>query len=291
MKKPSSAASAAPSFGLEGDMSSMKISSSKMNSNAIIYARVSTKDQIKGYSIESQIQVCKAYAYSNNLKIIQIITETCSAREMKKQCALMQILDENSNIHLIVFSADRLSRNFFDYAMFERKCTEKNITYHVSHKNLISTINTDLKQITSDIRDAVTESNTLSRRSCSSHLYRKQHGLYYPTISKYGTKYIRDKNGKISRIADEIKEKNIKKVINMLYLGGKCDKINSLLNEIMNRKDNKMYDYKNQKVEVNEIFKGNMSAPMVADFLNHLGVLRRNRPWKAYSILKLVSGN
>ena len=286
MKKSSSAtaASAAPSF--EIDMRSMKISPSK--TNAIIYVRVSTMDQTKGYSLESQIQDCKRYALSNGLKITQIISETCSAGEMKHQRELLKILQEYSNIHLVVFSADRLSRNFFDFAQFEKTCNEKNIIFHIAQKSLISTVTTDLKHITSDIRDAVTERNTLSRRIRNSVQYRKQHGLFYPTISKFGTKYVRDKAGKIARVTDEIKEKNIKKVINMLYLGGKCDKINSLLNEITNRKDNKMYDYKNEDEEINEILYGNMSGQMVADFLNHLGVLRRNRPWTGQSILNLI---
>ena len=290
MKKPSStasaasAASAAPSFDI--DMSSMRISPSKVNT--IIYARVSTLDQTKGYSLDSQIQDCKKYALSNGLKITQIITESCSAGEMMNQRELLKILQEYSNIHLVVFSADRLSRNFFDFAQFEKTCNEKNIIFHIAQKNLISTVTTDLKHITSDIRDAVTEHNTLSRRIRNSVQYRKQNGIFFSGIAKFGTKYIRDRSGKIARVTDEIKEKNIKKLVNMLYYGGKCDKINSLLNEITNRNDNKMYDFMNEDDEVNEILYGNMSASMVADFLNHLGVLRRNRPWTGQSVLNLL---
>ena len=266
-------------------MSTMKISLS--NPSAIIYARVSTKDQTKGHSLDSQIQGCKSYALSNGLNITQIVSESCSAGEMKNQRQLLKILEENTNIHLIVFSTDRISRNFCDYALFERNCNKKNITFHIAQKNLISTINSDLKHITSDIRDAVIERNTLSRRICNSIQYRKKNGLFYPTITKFGKKYIRDKNGKILRIVEDKHEKNIKKVISMLYLGGKCDKINPLLNDITNRDDNEMYDYENDKI-VDEIKNGNMSAPMVADFLNHLGVLRRNRRWSARSVLTLI---
>lgn len=273
-----------PSFDL--DMSSMNITPSR--ANAIIYARVSTKDQTRGYSLESQIQVCKAYALSNGLKITQIISESCSAGEMKDQIELLKILEEYSNIHIIFFSADRLSRNFYDFALFEKKCNEKNITFHIAHKNLISTIRNDLKHITSDIQDAVTERNTLCRRIRNSVQYRKQHGIFFPGIAKFGKKYIRDKNGKITRIADETNEKNIKKLVNMLYYGGKCDKINSLLNEITNRDDNKIYDYKNPDVEVKEIIQGNMTSTMIADFLNHLGVLRRNCKWSGRSVLNLL---
>jgi hypothetical protein len=142
--------------------------------------------------------------------------------------------------------------------------------------------------MTSDIRDAVIEHRTLSRRSTSSFQYRTQHGLYYPSISKYGTKYIRSKNGKIQRIADDKNEKNIKKLINLFYYGEKCDKINSLLNEITGRKDHCMYNYKEQNSKVDEILHGNMSSRDIADFMNDIKVYRRNRPWTTQSVLNLI---
>jgi DNA invertase Pin-like site-specific DNA recombinase len=264
----------------------MKISPS--NTNAVIYARVSTKEQTKGYSLDTQIQGCTDFAEKNGFNIISVLSESRSAAEMKNQCKLLQILADRSNIQLIAFCMDRFSRNFFDYAMFEKKCGEKKIIFHDAHKNLSSNVSSDLKQMTSDIRDAVTEHRTLSRRSISSFQYRKQHGLYYPTISKYGMKYLRDKNGKITRTTDDKNEKNIKRLINMFYHGAKCAKINSLLNEITGRNDHYMYDYKNDDYGVSEILHGNMSSTMIADFLNDIKVYRRSRPWSAQSVLNLV---
>ena len=268
------------------DISSMTISPS--NTNAVIYARVSTSKQEKGYSLDTQIQGCTDFAERNGLNIISVLSETRRAGEMKNQRKLLQILEERSNIHLIAYCMDRFSRNFFDYAMFEKKCGDKKIIFHDALKNRSSNVSSDLKQMTSDIRDAVIEHRTLSRRSTSSFQYRKQHGLYYPSISKYGTKYIRSKNGKIQRISDDKNEKNIKKLINLFYYGAKCDKINSLLNEITSRNDHCMYNYKEQNSKVDEIFPGNMSSSMIAEFLNDIKVYRRNRPWTAQSVLKLV---
>ena len=261
---------------------------SPSNTNAVIYARVSTSKQEKGYSLDTQIQGCTDFAERNGLNIISVLSETRRAGEMKNQRKLLQILAERSNIHLIAYCMDRFSRNFFDYAMFEKKCNEKKIIFHDALKNWSSNVSSDLKQMTSDIRDAVIEHKTLSRRSTSSYQYRKQHGLYFPTISKYGTKYIRNKNGKIQRISDDKNEKNIKKVINMFYYGAKCDKINLLLNEITGRNDHYMYDYKNEDYGVKEILHGNMSSSMIAEFLNDIKVYRRNRPWSAQSILNLI---
>ena len=268
------------------DFSSMTISPS--NTNAVIYARISTKEQEKGYSLDTQIQGCTDFAEKNGFNIISVLSETRRAGEMKNQRKLLQILENHSNIQLIAFCMDRFSRNFFDYAMFEKKCGEKKITFHDAHKNRSSNVSSDLKQMTSDIRDAVIEHRTLSRRSTSSFQYRKQHGLYYPSISKYGTKYVRNKNGKIQRISDDKNEKNIKKLINMFYYGAKCAKINALLNEITSRNDHCMYNYEEQNSKVDEILRGNMSSSMIAEFLNDIKVHRRNRPWSAQSVLKLV---
>jgi DNA invertase Pin-like site-specific DNA recombinase len=268
------------------DISSMTIS--PPNTNAVIYARVSTKEQTKGYSLDTQIQGCTDFAERNGFNIISVLSETCSAGEMKNQRKLLQILAERSNIHLIAFCMDRFSRNFFDYAMFEKKCNENKIIFHDAHKNLSSNVSSDLKQMTSDIRDAVTEHRTLSRRSTSSYQYRKQHGLYYPSISKYGTKYLRDKNGKIMRTTDDKNEKNVKRLINMFYHGAKCAKINSLLNEITGRNDHCMYDFKEQNSKVDEILHGNMSSRDIAEFLNDIKVYRRKYPWSAQSVLNLV---
>jgi site-specific DNA recombinase len=268
------------------DISSMTISPS--NTNAVIYARISTKEQEKGYSLDTQIQGCTDFAERNGFNIISILSETRRAGEMKNQRKLLQILADHSNIQLIAFCMDRFSRNFFDYAMFEKKCGENKITFHDAHKNLSSNVSSDLKQMTSDIRDAVTEHRTMSRRSTSSFRYRKQNGLYYPSISKYGTKYLRDKNGKFMRSTDDKNEKNIKKLINMFYHGAKCVKVNLLLNEITGRNDHCIYNYKEQNSKVDEILRGNMSSTMIADFLNDIKVYRRNRPWSAQSILKLL---
>ena len=261
---------------------------SPSNTNAVIYARVSTSKQEKGYSLDTQIQGCTDFAERNGFNIISVLSETRRAGEMKNQRKLLQILAERSNIHLIAYCMDRFSRNFFDYAMFEKKCNEKKIIFHDAHKNRSSNVSSDLKQMTSDIRDAVIEHKTLSRRSTSSFQYRKQHGLYFPTISKYGTKYIRNKNGKIQRISDDKNEKNIKKLINMFYYGAKCDKVNSLLNEITGRNDHYMYDYKNDDYSFDDILHGNMSSRDIAEFLNDIKVYRRNRPWSAQSILHLI---
>ena len=268
------------------DFSSMTISPS--NKNAVIYARVSTKEQTKGYSLDTQIQGCTDFAERNGFNVISVLSETRRAGEMKNQRKLLQILDGRSNIHLIAYCMDRFSRNFFDYAMFEKKCNEKKIIFHDAHKNLSSNVSSDLKQMTSDIRDAVIEHRTLSRRSTSTFQYRKQHGLYYPSISKYGTKYIRSMNGKIQRISDDKNEKNIKKLINMFYYGSKCARINSLLNEITGRDDHCMYNYEEQNSKVDEILHGNMSSTMIADFLNDIKVYRRNRSWSAQSVLKVL---
>ena len=74
---------------------------SPSNTNAVIYARVSTSKQEKGYSLDTQIQGCTDFAERNGFNIISVLSETRRAGEMKNQRKLLQILEERSNIHLI----------------------------------------------------------------------------------------------------------------------------------------------------------------------------------------------
>ena len=88
---------------------------------AIIYARVSTEEQKrKGYSMEAQIEACRAYAKAKGWEVVKIYQEPKSAkegslekRELKK--ALLLIKEGGADI-LLVWRADRITRSIIDFA-------------------------------------------------------------------------------------------------------------------------------------------------------------------------------
>ena len=88
-----------------------------MNSAAVIYIRVSTLEQVeKGYSLESQQEVCLDYAKANNYEVLKVFSEkgesakTADRTEFNKMLSFVK-KNKNSIDALIVYSMDRLSRD------------------------------------------------------------------------------------------------------------------------------------------------------------------------------------
>jgi DNA invertase Pin-like site-specific DNA recombinase len=257
---------------------------SKISKNAIIYCRVSTKNQSFGTSLESQQLFCQEYCLKNNINIKSVINETNSAKLMSKQIQLNNFLDSNKNINLIVYEPSRLSRNFKDSIQFADTCSKKNIIIHFVQDNLVSSNSSDLKKILSGIIDGETESKNIGLRVKRSIIYRKMKGTYKPSISKYGYKYIKQKSQVYTVI--NCKEQKIINLIKKLYWGSNIKIINKLLFEItgINHELYFIYDIK----PVEEIKYGNMLLIDIVNFLNSISITRRNKKWNSNTISQIV---
>jgi len=96
-------------------------SQSKMN--AMIYCRVSTKEQAKsGYSLSAQEEICRKFANRNGYKVLKVFIEkgesgkNISRTEFDKLLKFTSLNHKNINA-LIVYKVDRLSRNHADSAL------------------------------------------------------------------------------------------------------------------------------------------------------------------------------
>ncbi len=82
---------------------------------AVIYARVSTSEQTKGYSLPSQIEGCREYALRHGLDVIAAIQDNISGTtRLNERVGGKELLHTISNGHqaeaVIVWRLDRLSR-------------------------------------------------------------------------------------------------------------------------------------------------------------------------------------
>jgi DNA invertase Pin-like site-specific DNA recombinase len=50
----------------------------------VVYCRVSTKDQLEGYSIETQEQACRAYCEKNLYSVLGVFQEARSAKTAER---------------------------------------------------------------------------------------------------------------------------------------------------------------------------------------------------------------
>ena len=87
--------------------------------NAIIYVRVSTTEQVDGYSLKAQEESCLDYARRNNYNVSKIFIEKGESAKTTNRTQLNNLQDyvkKNKNIidYLIVYKLDRLSRNTCD---------------------------------------------------------------------------------------------------------------------------------------------------------------------------------
>lgn len=85
-----------------------------MSNRAIIYARVSTEEQLEKYGIPSQLRACREYAASHNLAVVQEITDdgisgTVLARPGLDR--LRKLVTSGECDAVLAYDVDRLSRD------------------------------------------------------------------------------------------------------------------------------------------------------------------------------------
>jgi DNA invertase Pin-like site-specific DNA recombinase len=261
----------------------------KYNGNAIIYCRVSTKNQTHGYSLDSQEEISKLYCNENKYMVLNCVNEVCSAKTLVNQKKLLDIINTNTNIHLIINDPSRISRNLTDFTQLLSRCEQKNITIHFVSDKLTTNNTNDTKIILSSIYDAEIEIKTLSKRIKKSIVQRKRNKTYLPSIPKYGFQYeshiINNKFSK--KITKHGFEQLIITFINKLYWGSDIKSINDLLFTLTNVK-HEIINEKNEYENVTKIDYGNMKFTDIANFLNSNNIFRRDKKWSGNSISELI---
>jgi DNA invertase Pin-like site-specific DNA recombinase len=266
--------------------------SHKLNNKleAIIYCRVSTQNQTFGSSLETQKDVGTIYCALNNFKIINIVNEVCSAKDMNKQVKLIDLVNSNDNIHIIIYDPSRISRNICDFTNLLRLCECKKITLHFVSDNLITNNNNDIKTVLSSVYDSEIEIKKLSKRIKDSIEQRKRNNTYVSSVPKYGYEYekkiINDKNINVVKKNDH--EQKIINLVNKMYWGDDIKPIKLLLEELTGERQ-EIINPINPKEQITRIEYGNMTFVDIANFFNSISLSRRNRPWNPNSVSCIIN--
>jgi DNA invertase Pin-like site-specific DNA recombinase len=136
---------------------------------AVIYCRVSSKEQIDGTSLESQEIACREYAARNRMEIEKIFVERGESAKFADRTQLLELLaycrDRGNTIDcLLVWKVDRLARNVGDHFSIKASLLKHNIsvvsvTEPIDTKpegKLLETILAGFAQFDNDIRAART---------------------------------------------------------------------------------------------------------------------------------------
>lgn len=93
-----------------------------MNKRAVIYCRVSTKEQVdEGNSLATQERHCKDYALKNGYEIAEVFIEQGESAKTAQRTELQRLLsfcaDKKTHVNAVIsYKIDRISRNTDDYS-------------------------------------------------------------------------------------------------------------------------------------------------------------------------------
>ncbi len=117
---------------------------------AILFARVSSRDQEEGQSIPSQVRRLSEYALKKNLQVVEIfqITES-STKETRKQFdkILACIKQSKQPIALITDTVDRLQRSFRETPILNEMRLAGKLELHFLREGLIVNLNANSSQL------------------------------------------------------------------------------------------------------------------------------------------------
>src|ERR1039458_5598173 len=88
--------------------------------NAVIYCRVSSKEQIEGTSLESQELACHDYARSKGMRVLKVFVEQGESAKFADRTQLLELIDfcrqNKGNVDaVLVWKIDRFARNVADH--------------------------------------------------------------------------------------------------------------------------------------------------------------------------------
>src|SRR5579871_2420326 len=87
---------------------------------AVVYCRVSSKEQVEGTSLESQQAACREYAKSKNIEVLKVFVEQGESAKFADRTQLLELIEfcrknKGAVNLLLVWKVDRFARNVSDH--------------------------------------------------------------------------------------------------------------------------------------------------------------------------------
>ncbi len=161
---------------------------------AVIYCRVSSKEQVDGTSLESQEIACREYAARNRIDVARVFVERGESAKFADRTQLLELLafcrdKANAVDCLLVWKVDRLARNVGDHFSIKASLLKQNVrvvsvTEPIDAKpegKLLETILAGFAQFDNDVRAARTVQGL--RRKLQEGLFPWMAPLGYRTVT------------------------------------------------------------------------------------------------------------
>ena len=131
---------------------------------AVVYCRVSTKEQTQNFSLATQQKTCEGYCAQHGIEVARVFVEEGESAKTLNRPQLSALLDycrEAGRVqHVVVYKLDRLSRRQFDYltlgALLNRfGVTVRSATEHITQDfmgRFVESLLAGLAQLDNDAR-------------------------------------------------------------------------------------------------------------------------------------------
>lgn len=198
---------------------------------ATIYCRISTTNQTKGFSLDVQSNICKQWCNDHNIKIIDIVEEISSARDMTILKQLKYIVKHIRTNYLIVSDVSRFGRNICSALNFLKELDKKNVKFYAVFNGTGYDSYNDKYKIHELLNQSQYESDRLSFRIKKSNEFKKKNNIYTKKNPPYGyTIYIVDGYPKLRINREETKI--INEIITLHKKGNTFNEISEKLKEL-----------------------------------------------------------
>jgi site-specific DNA recombinase len=170
--------------------------------NGVIYCRVSSKEQVKGTSLESQELVCREYAARHDINVLKVFLEEGESAKFADRTKLLELMDfcsqrDNHVQVLLVWKVDRLARNVGDHFNIKASLVKQGVQVISATEpidanpegKLMETILAGFAQFDNDLRAARTVLGM--RRRIQEGIYPRKPPFGYKTINQKGSKKTR----------------------------------------------------------------------------------------------------
>lgn len=201
---------------------------------AYIYCRVSSKNQcniINGHtSLEVQEELCRKYCLDNDIKVIKVVKETYSARNMDRLEGLKYLCDiTSSGQKIVVYDVSRFSRNTKQALNIIENLKKNKASVYAVVEKLSYDTPTEQHQFRIQLSCAQQYSDMLSLKVSNSVSYRKCNGHSLGTAA-FGFKHIRDDNNIRKKVVN-VEEMKIVERIRQFTTEKKRTIVNILIEE------------------------------------------------------------
>jgi site-specific DNA recombinase len=191
---------------------------------AVIYARVSTVEQGRGYSLQTQLETCKNYAAERGYAVVEEFTDKYSGTELERPGldAMLKFVAGHSINIAIVHDLDRLSREPAYQAIIEMELSRAGVRVEYVLGQYEDTAEGDLSKM---IKGAIAKYENRQRveRSRRGKFGRARSGFVVTTgvRAPYGYKYISEPH-KGWYVIDEAEAKVVQQIYAWILDGWTC---------------------------------------------------------------------